>query len=74
MDKLFETRTEEQIRKDATAENFVLVHEALMGRGPWPLSDRQRKPSSSCSAWPSSATAATSSRASARNFCRKETM
>lgn len=42
MNTLFELRTEEEMRTAAIAENTNRVHEAMMGRGPWELSERQR--------------------------------
>jgi len=40
---LFELRTEEDLRSEAVAANGNRIHDALMGRGPWELSERQRK-------------------------------
>jgi hypothetical protein len=43
MNTLFETRTDEDIRREAVADNGARVHDALVGRGPWQLSQRQRQ-------------------------------
>jgi hypothetical protein len=43
METLFETRTDADIRREAVADNEQRIHDALMGRGPWPLTERQRK-------------------------------
>jgi hypothetical protein len=43
MNTLFETRSDEDIRREAIADNGQRVHDALMDRGPWPLSQRQRR-------------------------------
>jgi hypothetical protein len=42
MQTLFELRTEDEMRADAVAENSNRVHEAMIGRGPWDLTERQR--------------------------------
>jgi hypothetical protein len=43
MQTLFETRTDAEIRRDAVCLNETRIHDALMGRGPWLLTERQRK-------------------------------
>ncbi len=42
MNTLFELRTEDEMRNDAVADNGNRVHEAMCGRGPWELTERQR--------------------------------
>jgi len=43
MNTLFELRTEDDLRREAVADNERRIHEALIGRGPWELTERQRK-------------------------------
>jgi hypothetical protein len=43
MNTLFELRTDEDLRREAIADNANRVHDVLRGLGPWPLSERQRK-------------------------------
>jgi hypothetical protein len=43
MDTLFELQTDADLRRDAVADNERRIHDALTGRGPWELTDRQRK-------------------------------
>lgn len=43
MNTLFEMRTPQEMRRDAVAANEARIREALMGKGPWELSDRQRR-------------------------------
>lgn len=40
---LFELRSEVQIRDEAIALNRLRVHDVICGRGPWQLTDRQRR-------------------------------
>jgi len=40
---LFELKTDEELRREAVADNSNRVHEAIIGRGPWELTERQRK-------------------------------
>ena len=43
MNMLFELRTDEAIRRQAVSENERQIHDALIGRGPWQLTERQRR-------------------------------
>ena len=43
MNTLFEIRTDEDMRRDAVEDIDRRVHDALMGRGPWPLTESQRR-------------------------------
>ena len=43
MNTLFELRTEEDLRREAVAENERRIHQALMNQGPYPLTQRQRR-------------------------------
>ena len=43
MNTLFELNTDEELRTTAIFDNSSRIHEALMGRGPWELPERQRK-------------------------------
>ncbi len=43
MNTLFELRSDAEMRRDAVADNELRIHEALIGRGPWELSESQRK-------------------------------
>ena len=43
MNTLFELRTDEDLRREAVADNMLLIHDVLMGRGPWELTERQRR-------------------------------
>jgi hypothetical protein len=43
MNTLFELRTDGDMRREAVAENQRLIHLALIDKGPWPLSQRQRR-------------------------------
>ena len=43
MNTLFELQTDDEMRNDAIFDNSNRIHEALMGRGPWELPERQRK-------------------------------
>jgi hypothetical protein len=43
MDTLFELQTDEDLRRDAVADNERRIHDALIGRGPWEPTERQRK-------------------------------
>ena len=40
---LFEVRSDDQLRREAVADNERHIHEALLGRGPWELRERQRR-------------------------------
>lgn len=40
---LFEVRSDEELRRDAVADNQRRIHDALMGRGPCELTERQRR-------------------------------
>jgi predicted transcriptional regulator len=40
---LFELRSDNEMRRDAVADNESRIHEALLGHGPWELSESQRK-------------------------------
>jgi hypothetical protein len=40
---LFELRSEDEIRNDAIAVNRLRIHDVISGRGPWPLTERQRR-------------------------------
>ncbi len=43
MNTLFELKTDEDLRREAVNDNAIRVHDALMGRGPWELTERQRR-------------------------------
>jgi hypothetical protein len=43
MQTLFELRTDDDLRRDAVADNERHIHEVLLGHGPWALTERQRK-------------------------------
>lgn len=43
MDTLFELRDEKQIRDQAIEENRRRIHDVIMGKGPWPLNERQAR-------------------------------
>jgi hypothetical protein len=43
MNSLFELRTDDEMRREAVADNEHRIHEALLGRGPWALTERQRR-------------------------------
>jgi hypothetical protein len=43
MDTLFEIRTDDDLRRQAIADNENRVHDVLLGRGPWELTDPQRR-------------------------------
>ena len=43
MSTLFEMKTDRELRAEAVAANGLLIHQALMGRGPYELTDRQRR-------------------------------
>ena len=41
MNTLFELRSDEDMRRDAIADNGKRIHDVLLGRGPWELTNRQ---------------------------------
>jgi len=43
MNTLFELKTDEEMRRDAVHDNELRIHEAIIGRGPWILTSRQRQ-------------------------------
>jgi hypothetical protein len=43
MNTLFELRTEDDLRREAVADNANRVYDVVMGRGPFELSDAQRR-------------------------------
>jgi len=43
MNTLFELKTDKELRAESVSLNEGLVHAALMGKGPWELSQRQRR-------------------------------
>jgi hypothetical protein len=43
MNTLFETRTDDEMRREAVADNASRIHDAILGRGAWELSERQRR-------------------------------
>ena len=43
MNTLFELRSDEDMRNEAIADNQRRIHEAVIGHGPWELTERQRK-------------------------------
>ena len=40
---LFEMRSDDTVREDAIALNRIRIHDVICGRGPWELSERQRR-------------------------------
>lgn len=40
---LFETRSDEEVRRDAVAQNQIRIHDVLMGRSACELTERQRR-------------------------------
>jgi hypothetical protein len=40
---LFETRSDEEVRRDAVAQNQLRIHDVLMGRATCELTERQRR-------------------------------
>ena len=43
MDTLFELRSDADLRRDAIAKNEIRIHDVLLGRGPWELTESQRR-------------------------------